>query len=247
MTGALLVIGLLTARAHTAAPALVAPSDNAAAIARAAAAYEGGRLADALTEYAVLATRFPGDARLAYNLGNTYWRIGKRGKAILWYERARRLSPADGDIRFNLRLARSGLADEESAWGEAFDRVLPPKLLWWLAVALLWAICGIIGLALVREWPREKWSVAMTAGIPLFVVLAVWIGLRIHDLDKPWAVVAVPTAEVRSGPGDQFPVGYTAPEGQRALILNRRPGWLEIGIPSKSLKGWVADTSVETI
>ncbi len=243
----IMLLLLLSCPALAADPAPVSPADDAAALSRAAAAYESGRLSDALTDYEALVARFPGDANLAYNLGNTYWRLGKRGKSILWYERARRLHPGDGDIRFNLKLARSSLADEESTWGEAFDRVLSPVMLWWLAVALLWGICLTVGVALIREWPREKWRVVLTLGTPAFVLLSIWLGLRIHDLGMPWAVVAVPTAEVRSGPGDQFPVGYTAPEGQRALILNRRPGWLEIGIPSKSLKGWVAETAVETI
>ena len=53
-----------------------------------------------------------------------------------------------------------------------------------------------------------------------------------------------PAVEIRSGPGDQFPVGYSAPEGQRVLLLSRRPGWVEIGVPSRSLKGWVVDTAV---
>lgn len=240
---------LLGGSASAATPAATPPSaaDEAAALARAAQAYESGRLADALAEYAALAQRYPGDAAVAYNLGNTHWRLGKRGPAIRWYERARRLDPRDSDIRFNLRLARSSLSDEEAGWGEAFDRVLTPGELRWIVVGLLWAICLTGGLALIREWPWARWRGTVTFGVPALVVAAVWFGLRAHDLGRPWAVVGVPTAEVRSGPGDQFPVGYTAPEGQRALILNRRPGWVEIGIPSKSLKGWVTESAVELI
>jgi len=53
--------------------------------------------------------------------------------------------------------------------------------------------------------------------------------------------------EVRSGPGDQYTVRATVPEGRRALILNRRPGWVEIGIPSQSLKGWVVEKDIAKI
>lgn len=246
-----LIIGLFClsgiASAATSIPAAPVETDDAAALARAAQAYESGRLADALTEYEHLAQQHPTDPALSYNLGNTCWRIGKRGKAILWFERARRLSPRDGDTRFNLNLARSSLTDEESGWGEAFDRILTPKELVWLSLVLLWLICLTAGIALIREWPWAKWGSVVTYGLPLLIVLAGWAGARTYDLTREWAVVAVPTAEVRSGPGDQFPVGYTAPEGQRALILNRRPGWIELGIPSKSLKGWVADSAVERI
>lgn len=220
---------------------------DAGALARAARAYEVGRLADALTEYETLVRSHPADPALSYNLGNTYWRLGQRGKAILWYERARRLAPRDGDTRFNLALARSSLTDEEPGWGEAFDRILTPRELAWVSVLLLWGLCLTAGLALILEWPWAKWGSVVRWGLPLLIVLAGWAGIRAHDLNRRWAVVAVPTAEVRSGPGDQFPVGYTAPEGQRALILNRRPGWIELGIPSKSLKGWVTESAVEAI
>src|SRR6186713_201914 len=42
---------------------------------------------------------------LLYNIGNCYYKTGQLGKAILYYERAARLSPDDEDIQFNLRLA----------------------------------------------------------------------------------------------------------------------------------------------
>jgi len=42
-----------------------------------------------------------------YNLGNSYFRKGDIGRAILSYERARRLIPADSDLNYNLRYVRS--------------------------------------------------------------------------------------------------------------------------------------------
>ena len=40
-------------------------------------------------------------AAIYYNLGNSYYKAGKIAQAILNYERALLLSPADADIRFN--------------------------------------------------------------------------------------------------------------------------------------------------
>ncbi len=45
-----------------------------------------------------------------YNLANSYFRKGDIGRAILNYERARRLIPADSDLNYNLRYARSLVA-----------------------------------------------------------------------------------------------------------------------------------------
>ena len=53
-------------------------------------------------------------------------------------------------------------------------------------------------------------------------------------------------AEVRSGPGGQFSVGFTVPEGRAVTLLNASPqsGYLEIGLPDEGLKGWVRESSV---
>ena len=60
-----------------------------------------------------------------YNLGNCYYRLEDIGKSILYFEKALKLDPNDGDIRYNLDLANL----------RVIDRVeLPPRFFlfeWW--------------------------------------------------------------------------------------------------------------------
>ena len=63
-------------------------------------------------------------AEIYYNLGNAYYKENKIAPAILNYERALLLDPGDGDIRFNLQLARQKSVDEDRAGG----RFLPAPL-----------------------------------------------------------------------------------------------------------------------
>lgn len=228
-------------------PAASPAGPDAALLAQAGADYERGRFADALAGYERLTARGLASAELAYDIGNTEWRMGRRGLAIVWWERARRLDPRDADIRFNLALARSALQDEEPSLGETLDRVLTPNELAWGALALLWLLAGAAGVALWRDVPWPRWRRIALTGVPVLVAATLWLGLRTRDLAQPWGVVVSPSVEIRSGPGDQYPVGYTAPEGQRVLVLSRRPGWVEIGVPARSLKGWVTDSSVSLI
>lgn len=51
-------------------------------------------------------------AAILYNLGNTYYKAGNNGKAILCYERALMLDPNDNDIITNLNLVRNKLIDK---------------------------------------------------------------------------------------------------------------------------------------
>jgi hypothetical protein len=214
---------------------------------QAGAAYEKGKFASALTLYDRAAKEGGMTAALAYNMGNAEFRLGRRGAAALWYERARGMDPRDEDIRFNLRVARSNLTDEGRSIWEFLDRVLTPSELPWAALLFAWLTLVPAGLAMWGRlsWARVRGTVA-ACGV-LLAVLASWTALRGRAAGEPWAVVTAAVAEARSGPGDANPVGFTVPEGRRCLVLGFRPGWVEIGVPAQGLKGWVTAGSVETI
>ncbi len=70
-------------------------------------AYKRGDYAVAIEQYEeVLDNGFESGA-LYFNLGNSYYRKGELGKAILNYERAKRLLPRDSDLNFNYHYALS--------------------------------------------------------------------------------------------------------------------------------------------
>ncbi len=57
---------------------------------------------------------------LYYNLGNAYYRTGKVGYAILYYEKALKLSPGDDDIIHNLNIANLKIIDKVESLPEFF-------------------------------------------------------------------------------------------------------------------------------
>lgn len=63
-------------------------------------------------------------AKLYYNLGNSYYRAGKPGNAILSYERALRLDPTDEDIRYNLDFVNSRIVDRPGERGTFLGNLL---------------------------------------------------------------------------------------------------------------------------
>lgn len=56
-------------------------------------------------------------AKLYYNLGNSYYRMGQNGNAILSYERALRLDPTDKDARSNLEFVNTRITDRPGERG----------------------------------------------------------------------------------------------------------------------------------
>ena len=100
-----------------------------------------------------------------YNLGNACFRQQKLGQAILSYERARRLSPADPDIAHNLRFARANIIDrvpepEQTIFERAlysFHTMLSLPVQLWGVTALLVLLSLLFALALFGE-PRRRCS-----------------------------------------------------------------------------------------
>ena len=76
-------------------------------------AFLRGDYADAAAAYEQLDRQHVESADLYYNLGVTYFRMGRLGPAIWAFERALVAAPDDEDARFNLNQARK-LADQHA-------------------------------------------------------------------------------------------------------------------------------------
>lgn len=124
--------------------------------ARANAAYESGDYPSAIGEYTRLVETDIAAPELFYNLGNAYYKEGDLGRAVLWYERARRLAPRDPDLRENLALTRSLLRDKQLVETEPRWR---QKLLAWhrdtttaesvAAASILYVLVCLMGVVFV--------------------------------------------------------------------------------------------------
>lgn len=71
-------------------------------VTRANAAYEKDDFNQAIKLYEEAAAADGTSSELYYNMGNTYYRLGNMGKAILYYERSLMLDPSNDDARTNL-------------------------------------------------------------------------------------------------------------------------------------------------
>src|SRR5665213_1756817 len=86
--------------------ALSAPAGTVDDFKTANALYDAGKYADAITAYERIV---PKTAAVYFNLGNACYRDSQLGKAVLNFERARQLAPADHDILANLKFTEERL------------------------------------------------------------------------------------------------------------------------------------------
>lgn len=196
------------------------------------------------------------DARLEYNLANTEYKRGRLGEAILHYERARRLAPADPDIVQNLAIARARIRDvvedPEAAAGLQALRTLQDRLgvtaQALLVLACVWLLAGIVTWCGSRPGgftPGWGWTLAgvlLAGGLLSLSWRATW--LRLEGIPK--AVVLKPSIEALAGPGLNNASLFTLHEGIAVTIQSEREGWLQVTLPN-GLTGWVVRDAAERI
>ena len=189
-------------------------------------------------------------AALYYNLANSYYKLGLTPKALANYYRAYRLNPRDKDIRHNLSfvMAQNGqrlipVDVPEVAFNFFFylSIIELEGLLWllgWLFVIVL------VFVLFINNKGLKKVLICLFGAI---IVVAVWYCCRLPFDNKELAVVNKAQAEVRSGPGENFPVNLSVPRNHIVQVKDTKDNWVQVLIPSEQAQGWVLKNSLEEI
>lgn len=196
------------------------------------------------------------DFRLEYNLGNTEYKRGHLGEAILHYERARRLAPADGDIASNLAIARARIRDvveDADATGALHFIGVAQNRMGVTAQALVF-LAGVWLLAGIVTWCASRaggftagwsWTLAGTVLVTSLAFLS-WRASWSRLDGTARAVVLKPSVEALAGPGLNNASLFTLHEGIAVTIRGEREDWLQITLPN-GLTGWVQRDAAERI
>lgn len=190
------------------------------------------------------------NAGLLYNLGNAYYRKGQPGYALLNYERALRLAPRDGDIRYNLSFVRRMVKEPQRSFGtQLADRLCSILTLNELTTACSALFILAIAGACVFLVRKERWAAWMSASI-LFAALisGTWLWFMMNrEVYTRWAIITSGPCDARNGPGENSSVGFTLPEGRKVLVLGESNEWIAVGLTSEGLRGWVEKKYLEEI
>jgi hypothetical protein len=219
-------------------------------------AYEQGHWDAAADGFRSLLRYGLADARLEYNLANAEYKRGHLGEAILHYERAKRLSPADPETAANLAIARSKLRDvveDESESGvvhavRAVQDRLGVNAQAWMLLGGVWLVAAVVTWCGSRTGgftPGWGWMLAGLLLATLIVFLsfrATWSRLE----GTPRAVILKPSVEALAGPGLNNASLFTLHEGIAVTVQGEREGWLQVGLPN-GLTGWVVRDAAERI
>ncbi|MFV2007283.1 MAG: tetratricopeptide repeat protein [Longimicrobiales bacterium] len=220
--------------------------------------YQEGDFAGALEAYESILDAGFESGDLHYNTGNAYFKLGRLGRAILHYERARRLLPGDEGVLANLELARTLTVDEVeplsrfwvlSVWDWSIGLLPRSLLLLVVALSYVGGMAGVVALILRRGTAVAVWGgrLAVLGGV-LTLVLGMNLMVRELGLGRAEeAVVLVAEVPVRSAPSEDGDLTvFTVHEGTKVRIDRRSDEWAEVVLADGKV-GWLKLETVETI
>lgn len=224
---------------------------------RANTAYLNGDYHAATSIYEEILSRGLSSMKLYYNLGNSCFKEGRLGEAILYYNRALRLAPGNDDIRYNLGVAEARTKDNIEQIPEFFltewfrsVRHMMSCTAWSIfsLVALVAALALSLLYLLARRLSLRKGGFYGTLVALLLFVVTTWFawGERREMLDDTQAVVMSLSTAVKSSPDKSATDLFVLHEGTLVEITNRLEGWCEVTI-ADGKKGWLESKTIETI
>ncbi len=217
--------------------------------------YREGRYQESVEKYELITAMGVHNSRVYYNLGNAYFRLGKIGKAILAYERAKRLSPGDEDILANLEFVNMLKSDKPSASDTNpliyFLRLLrdlfsPDELALAFSFALF-AVAALLSLAIIRGRIGTRIAAIAIVLVVICIFSGTLLAFSAHSL-RPGdaAVVMAEEIDAMSGPAEDYIKIFTLHEGTKVYIQRYSEDWVLIRLEN-GLGGWVRGEAMEVI
>ncbi|TWT42325.1 Bacterial SH3 domain protein [Phycisphaerae bacterium RAS1] len=229
--------------------------DEATAAARSDPAGAAGLYRQSAAAFDSVAAAGVISAGLEFNRGNTHFRLGNVGRAIVHYRRGLRLQPRDADLRANLAYARLRVEPQLPS-GES-ERLVERLLFFHYKTSLrerFWLAALLAGggwlLLTVRIWRPVKPLAACGLTLVLlgatFSVSALW-QLQ-AEAAAPAAVVVGEPQTLRQGRGEAYEavLREALGPGVELRILESRGEWVEVRL-SNGQSGWLPRSAVEPI
>ena len=220
-------------------------------------AFAAGQWQNALNYYQTIEGEELSSADLYYNIGNTYFKLGDNGHAILYFERALKLDPSHADAAHNLEIVRQLTLDKIDAvpdfilvtWFRGLRQGLPADAWAWITLGLL-AIVGLL-LTLFRNAGSPALRKVSFILACVFIVLTVFTFIfsllqRRAVTRQDSAVVTAPVCPVKSSPADGGKTVFVLHEGTKVRLLDNVGDFTKIEI-ADGRQGWASSNSVEAI
>jgi tetratricopeptide (TPR) repeat protein len=200
-------------------------------------AYSRASYREAAELFELYLARHPQDPNARFNLGDAYYELGERGKAVAYWVRTLRLRPRDEDARYNLRM----IVGEDPVVGSTLNPLPLSRDEMALLFSLFW-IGGCVAFILRRR--RRKGFLAFAGGTSMLIALLCAALLFYPRSD--YAIIASHEAVLRAGPVRQSEILGSPTQGTAYRVTERREEWLRVSRGGDS-EGWIEEGQIELI
>jgi len=192
------------------------------------------------------------NSALFYNLGNAYLRNNDLGHALLWYERALKLTPNDPDLKFNYEYALSLLKDEKEDktspllkilffWKDLFSEMT----IRWIAISLNIIFWLILTIQVIR-----KRIFFRTVNSLIFILTIIFTLTAFHNYYESQyireAIILPDQTPVRSGLSEDSTELFLLHAGTKVKIEKENNGFVRIFF-SEGKIGWIKKSEIGMI
>jgi tetratricopeptide (TPR) repeat protein len=211
--------------------------------------YAQGHFKEAVTGYEKLVQAGQWSANLFYDLGNSYFRTGDFGRAILNYERALALEPHHPEATANLQIARDearalelqqNAAERYLHFASVNQYCIVAAIAFWLALLVI----------LLRIFARRKSATLIAAFIFCLLICAGAI-YAVYTLERggkgaALAIVTGRNVQARLATADTANSVLALPPGSEIKIISTRGDWIYAALPN-TLRGWIPAKDAERV
>jgi Bacterial SH3 domain./Tetratricopeptide repeat. len=196
-------------------------------------------------------------AELEYNIGNAYFKQNNIPGAILFYERAHLLKPADEDINYNLQIARTMIVDRfeeipELFFVRWFDFVsLTLSTNTWAKISIAAFVLCLLFLSLYFYSSKYNLKV-LGFWFALLLILVSFSSLAFSAANRQMvrnshkAIIFSPQISGKSSPDNSGTDLFILHEGTKVTTIEKVGEWFEIRL-SDGNKGWIPAGSIQII
>ena len=219
--------------------------------------YAAGKYAEAIVDYEKIIKEGYEAPELYFNMGNLYLKTNNTGKAILYYEKAKKLYPNDEDINYNLKMANQKVTDRIEAipqlfiseWKNSFYGTFSEKGWSLLCIATLSLSAILFSLYILLKTIGQK-QLVFFSGIVLLLTGSVLFFIAKSTYSQSAmqseAIVMLPSVTVKGSPDENGTKLFVLHEGAKVKLEDSNNDWLEVKLPNGNT-GWVKTGAVEKI
>jgi hypothetical protein len=232
-------------------------NDNKALLDSANNEYAKNKFDNAISYYNKILKNGYESSEIYYNIGNAHYKEKRYALAILNYEKAKKISPTDDDIQYNLKLANAKLVDKIEVlpqlfikeWWNGFLQIFGEKVWSFIFIILVWV--GFTGLLIyfiskIRLLKQIGFITAIFAF--LFSLVFFFVAQKSYYVTTchTEGIILSLSVNIKGSPSEQGTNLFILHEGTKVNITQSDADWTEIKLPNGN-RGWIRSDELGVI